>query len=145
MANSTPTHVGNMQQTIDAVQIDEGAEIRDVLHGALPDIARRHFGKELLAALGPFLFDQLSARKNDILAFLVDFDDLEIVSVADILRQVLWRAHVDLGGWEESFYPDINEQTAFNHCLDLAGDRAAFIANGQDSFPIFLKLGFFLG
>src|SRR6185312_3664724 len=42
MPNTAPAHVRDMQQAIDAVEIDERAEIRDVLDRALADIARGH-------------------------------------------------------------------------------------------------------
>src|SRR6185369_18012108 len=46
MANSAPTHVGDVQQSVDAIQIDESAEIGDVLDLAFADVARGHFCQE---------------------------------------------------------------------------------------------------
>ena len=96
MADAAPAHVGDVEQAVDAVEVDERAEIGDVLDGALADVARGHFGEELLAAFGAFLLDEFAAGEDDVLALLVDLDDLEFVGVADELREVLGRDDVDL-------------------------------------------------
>ena len=44
----------------------------------------RHFGEQLLAALGAFLLDEFAAGEDDVLPLLVDLDDLEFVGVADV-------------------------------------------------------------
>ena len=89
MADAAPAHVGDVEQAVDAVEVNEGAEVGDILDGALADVARGHFGEQLLAALGAFLLDQFAAGQDDVLALLVDLDDLEIVGVADVLGEVL--------------------------------------------------------
>src|SRR6266571_3264682 len=83
MADPAPAHVGDVEQPIQTVEVDERAEVGDVLDGALADVARRHFGEELLPPFGALLFDQLASRKDDILALLIDFDHLELVGVTD--------------------------------------------------------------
>jgi hypothetical protein len=39
MADALPAHVGDVQEAIDAAEIDERAEVRDVLHHALANLA----------------------------------------------------------------------------------------------------------
>ena len=91
MADAAPAHVGDVQQAVHTVEVDERAEIGDVLDGALADVARDHLGEQLWRALGAFLFDEFAAGQHDVLPLLVDFDDFELVGVADELRQVLGR------------------------------------------------------
>src|SRR5260221_468999 len=98
VTDTAPAHIGNVEQTIDTVQIDEGAEIGDILDRALANIARGHFGEQLLTAFGPFLFDQFAAGKDDILPFLIDLNNFEIVGIANVLGKVLGGADVDLRG-----------------------------------------------
>jgi len=83
MTEATPAHVRDVEQAVEAVQINERAEIRDVLDRAFADIARRHFAEELAAFLVAFGFDEFAAREHDVLTVLIDFDDLEFVAVAD--------------------------------------------------------------
>ncbi len=54
-------------------------------------------------------------------------------------------ADVDLRRGQESLDTNVDEQAAFDDGLDLACDRAAFIADGEDAVPVLLELGFFLG
>ena len=101
--------------------------------------------EQLLAALGAFLLDQFAAGEDDVLPLLVDLDDLEVVGVADVLVEVLRREDVDLRGGQEGLDADVDEQAAFDDGLDLAGDGAAFVADGEDAFPVLLELGLLLG
>src|ERR1035441_3073358 len=145
VADTAPAHVGDVQEAINAVEINEGTEVGDILDGALADVARGHFAKELLAALVAFLLDQLAAGEDDVLAFLVDLDDLEVVGIADVLGEVLWGEDVNLGGGEKGLDADIDEQTAFDDGFDFAGDGAALVADGEDAFPVLFELGLLLG
>ena len=90
VADAAPAHIGDMEQTVDAVEVDERAEIGDVLDRALADVARGHFREQLLAALRAFLLDQFAARQHDVLALLVDLHDLEIVIVPHVLLEISW-------------------------------------------------------
>ena len=92
-----------------------------------------------------FLLDQFAAGEDDVLALLVDLDDLEIVGVADELGEVLGRDDVDLRGGQERLDADVDQQAAFDDGFDLAVDGAAFVANGDDLVPVLLELGLFLG
>ena len=145
MADAAPAHVGDVEQAVDAVEVDEGAEVGDVLDRALADVARGHLGEEFLAAFEAFLLDEFAAGEHDVLAFLVDLNHLEIVGIADILGQVLGGDDINLGGGEEGLDPDVDQQAAFDDGLDLAGDGAAFVADGQDALPVLLEFGLFLG
>ena len=144
MRDAAPAHVGDVEQAIEAVQIDERAEIGDVLHRALADVAGRHFSQQLRAALAAFLFNQFAARQHDVLPLLVDLHDFKVVIVTNENVQVLGGDDVDLRGGEKSFHADIDEQPAFDDGLDLAVDGAAFVADLKNLFPILLKLGLLL-
>ena len=145
VADAAPAHVGDVQQAVNAVEIDEGAEVGDVLDGALADVARGHFGEQLLAALGAFLLDQFAAGQDDVLPLLVDLDDLEIVGVADVLGEVLRGEDVNLRGGQKGLDADVDEQAAFDDGFDFAGDGAAFVADGEDAFPVLFELRLLLG
>ena len=144
MADAAPAHVGDVEQAVDAIEVDEGTEIGDILDRALADVARGHFREELLTALGAFLLDQFAAGKDDVLPLLVDLNDLELVSVAHVLGEILGGEDVDLRGGQKSFDADVDQQAAFDDGLDLAGNGAAFVANGEDAFPVLFELRFLL-
>ena len=145
MPDAAPAHVGDVEQAVNAVEVNERAEIGDILDRALADVARGHFGQQLGALVVALLLDQFAAGQDDVLALLVDLDDLEIVGIADELRQVLGRHDVNLRRGQKGLHPDVDEQAALDRRLDLAGDGAAFVANGEDFVPVLLELGLFLG
>jgi len=62
----------------------------------------------------------LASRKDDVLAFLIDFDNLELVRVTDESGEILGRDDVDLGGGQEGFHSDIHEQAALHNGFDFA-------------------------
>ena len=52
VGDAAPAHVGDVQQAVDAAQVDEGAELGDVLDDALADLARLDLGEQLVLHLG---------------------------------------------------------------------------------------------
>jgi hypothetical protein len=70
VVDAAPAHVGDVQQAVHAVEVDERAEVGDVLDRALADLAgwisqQRFFCSRRL------LFDQLAARQDDVAALLL--------------------------------------------------------------------------
>ena len=53
MADAAPAHVGDVQQAVDAAQVDERAELGDVLDHALADLADFQRAEQLRLLLGP--------------------------------------------------------------------------------------------
>ena len=48
MVDATPSNVGDVQQAVDAAEIDEGAVIRDVLYNAVDDLTFFKVGDDLV-------------------------------------------------------------------------------------------------
>src|SRR5204863_4288964 len=145
MTQTAPGHVRDMEQPVHAIEIDEGAEIGQVLDAALDDVAHLHAFEELLALLASFLFDQLAPAQDHVLPVVVDLDDLEVVGVADKLLQILWRDDVDLRSRQECFHADIDHQAAFDDGFYLALDQAIASEYGGDLVPILAIRGLLLG
>src|SRR5207302_8032356 len=75
-------HVRDVEQSVHAAQIDEGAEIGDVLDDAFPhltDLQLVHEDVALALALG---FEQHATAHHDVAASLVELDDLELEALA---------------------------------------------------------------
>src|SRR3954467_11133483 len=96
VADTAPAQISDMEQAIHSVQVNKCAEVRDVLDGAFANVPRRHFAQKLLAAFRAFLLDEFAPGKNNILPFLIDFNDFEIVSVADVLGKILGGRDINL-------------------------------------------------
>ncbi len=145
MSESTPRHIGDVEQTIHAIEVDECAEVCDVFDGAVDAVADVHAVQELLALFAALLLDHFAAGENNVLPVVVDFDDLEIVSVADELLQILWRNDIDLRRGQKCFDADVDHQSAFDDRFDFAFDQAVTLENLNDLVPVLPVGGFFLG
>ena len=133
-----------MQQAIHPIEIDECAEIGDVFHGADDAVTHVHTFHEFLPLLAPLLLDHLTAAKNDVFAVVVEFNDLEIVGVANELLQILWWNDVDLGSRQKCLNPDVYHQPAFHYRFYFAFDETVALENTDNLVPILAVSGFLL-
>src|SRR5438093_1966162 len=136
MSEAPPRHIRDVQQAIHAIQIDERAEVGDVLDGAGYAVAHVDAFHEFLALITALLLDDLAPAEHDIFAVVVDLDDFEIVCVANELLQILWRNNVDLGGRQKRLHADVDHQAAFDHRFHLASDEAVTLEDTDDFVPI---------
>src|SRR5262245_51108476 len=140
VVDAAPAHVGDVQETVDAAQIDEGAELGDVLDHALANLPRLDLGEQLLLLLGAFVLDQLAPADDDVAAHLVDLEYLALDVPADVVADVWRPADIDLTGRQENVDADVDEQAALDLAGDGAGDDVAFFVLGDDVFPFLLPL-----
>ena len=103
------------------------------------------FGEEGAALFVALLFDELAAGNDDVLAVEIDFQDLEVIRLADVLVEVLRRLDVDLRRRQKRVDAHRDDETAFDFRLDAAGTNRAFLAFGDDRFPVLLLLRLVVG
>ena len=84
-----------MEQSFDASQVDESAEIGEGFDLALEGFAFFQLGKNLFLSLFPLILQEKSPGKHGIFRFAVEFDDLEFEALAQQLFGVL--DHLDVG------------------------------------------------
>ena len=77
MVDAAPGHVGDVQQAVDAAEIDERAVLGDVLDHAVDDLTLFEVGHELGALLGAALLEHGAARHDDVAAAAIHLEDLE--------------------------------------------------------------------
>ncbi len=140
VGNAAPAHVGDMEQAIHAIQIDERSEIGDVLDDAFADLPRLDALQQVAALLVPLFLDELPARQDDVLAVQIDLEDLEIVGLAQILVEVLGRLDVDVRCREEGVDPDADDETPLDLGLDAAGNDRALRTFLENVIPVLLLL-----
>ena len=78
MLDAAPCEVGDVQQAVDAAQVDERAVVGDVLDDALDDRAFGQRRQQLFALLAQALLEHGAARYDDVVALAVELDDLEL-------------------------------------------------------------------
>src|SRR5258708_5163319 len=119
-------HVGDMEQAVHAAQVDERAEVGDVLHHALPHLIDRQLLHQHVAFRLALGFEQHAARDDDVAAALVQLDDLELEALAQQLVDIGNAPQCDLAAGQECVHA---HQVDDDAALDLFDERAghAFI------------------
>ena len=121
MTNAAPGQVGDVQQTVDATEVDECAVVGDVLDDALDHAAFLEVGEQRFALFTGAGFEHGTTRDDNVVALAVELDDLEFEGLAFVRRGVLDRTHIDQRAGQEGAHAVGHDgQTT----LDLAGDRA---------------------
>ena len=121
VADPTPTHVSDVQEAVEAVQINKGTVIGDVLDCTALDVTRLDVFKQGAALFEPLLLNQFAAGNDNVLPLGIDLEDLKVIGLAHILVEVLGRLDVNLGGREKSVDAYIDDEPT----LDLGPDAAA--------------------
>ncbi|MCE3028979.1 hypothetical protein J0A90_018395, partial [Salinicola sp. DM10] len=83
-----PGQLGNVNQSVDTAEIDECAEVDDGRDDALADLALLELVQELGADLRLGLLEECATGQNDVVAVLVQLDDLSFELLADVRIQV---------------------------------------------------------
>ena len=95
MLDARPAHVRDVQQSVHAIEVDERAEIGDVLDDAVADGHRLEFGQQLRTLLGAVRLEQVAAAEHDIAAVGHDLHDLEFLLTPQIVIQVARSDEID--------------------------------------------------
>src|SRR5690606_13793931 len=77
MVDAAPCNVGDVQETVDTTEIDEGAVFGDVLDDAVHNLAFGEVLNDLGALLGAVLFKNRAAGNDDIAPAAIHLEDLE--------------------------------------------------------------------
>ena len=120
VVHPAPGHVGDVQQAVDAAEIDERTVVGDVLDHAVDDLALLEGLQGGCAHLLALLLQQSAAREDDVPAPLVELDDLEFELLAEEALEVPHRAQIDLGAGKERLDADVDGEAALDPGEDLA-------------------------
>ncbi len=135
VVDASPRHIGDVQEAVDAAEVDERAEVGDVLDGAGANLPRFDFGEKRLLLLFAGDFDELAARDDNVPPRLVDLEDHAIDLLIDVVGDIAGAADVDLAGGEEDVDADVDEQAALDLAGDLAADDVALVVLRDDHLP----------
>ena len=130
VVDPAPGHVGDVQQAVDAAEVDEGAVLGDVLDHAVDGVALAEARDDLGALLGPALLEHRAARHHDVAAPAVHLQDLERLRHVHQRSGVAHRAHVDLAARQER-----------HRAAEVDGEAALDAAEDRALDPLFLLVG----
>ena len=121
MLDALPRHVGDVQQAVDAAQVDERTVVGEVLDRAAHDRAFLQVVHQRAALGGELLLDDRTPRDHDVIALLIELDDLELERLVLEIRRIAHRTHIDERARQEcADVVDLDGEAA----LDAAGDDA---------------------
>src|SRR5690606_19781240 len=140
-----PGQLGDVHQTIDATEVHESTEVDDGGHDALADLALLQLVQELAANLGLGLLQPRAAGQNDVVAGLVQLDDLGLELAPDVglqLPHATPRAQPD---GQQAARPDVDAAPAPADRDDGAAHALVLLRGLLDGAPSALVLGALLG
>src|SRR5690606_2558167 len=134
-----PGHVGDMQQAVDAAEVDERAVVGDVLDHALDHLALFEVLHDFGALLRAAFLEHGAARHDDVAAAAIHLEDLEGLRVVHQRRDVADRADVDLAARQERHGAvEIDGEAALDLVEDDAFDALAGVELLLELGPAFL-------
>jgi hypothetical protein len=140
-----PGQLGDVHEPVDAAEVHEGTEVDDAGDHTAPDLALLQGGEELVAELALGLLEELAPREDDVVAVLVELDDLALELLAHVGVEVAHPAHLDQRGGQEAAQPDVEDEPALDHLDDGALDGLVLLVDPLDGPPGALVLGALLG
>ena len=155
MVDASPTHVRDVQQTVDTAQVNKRTEIGDVLDEAFSQVAHRQDFEQSFLFFLASVFDQATARHNDVASGFVDLQDHALDFLADVVRDVGRTADIHLTGGQEhvdAILDDVlavhlatngHQQTTFDLANNRSANHVAFRMRLDDFFPVANTTGFF--
>ena len=140
-----PRQLGDVDETVDAAEVDEGTEVDDRGDDTAADLALLQLGQEVLANRRLGLLEPGTAGEHDVVAVLVELDDLGLDLLAHVGLEVADAAHLDERGREEAAQADVEDETTLDDLDDRALDDAVSLFDLLDGAPGPLVLGALLG
>ncbi len=143
VTDALPRHVGDVQQTVDAAEVDKRAVVGEVLDHTRQDRAFDQALHQLLALLGVLALDNRATGNDHVVALAVELDDLELELLALEVGRVAHRAHIDQRtGQEGADVLDVDGKAALHLAADAAGDGLALLHRLFKLVPHHRALGF---
>src|SRR5690606_30378124 len=136
-----PRQFGDVDEAVDATEVHEGAEVHDGGDYALANLALLEGVEEVAAGLGLRLLEEGAARKDHIVAVLVELDDLRLDVAADVRLEVANPAHLNQRCGQEAAQADVDNEAALDDLDDTAGHNAVRVLDLLDLGPCALLLG----
>ena len=144
MVDAAPRDVGDVQQAIDAAEINERTVIGDVLDDALEHLTLFQALDEIGALFGAGFLENGTARDNDVAAALVHLEDLERLRGAHERADVADRADIHLAARQEgNGAVEVDGVAALDLVEDGAFDLLVGLEGLLQTHPRMLAAGLF--
>jgi hypothetical protein len=143
MVDAAPCHVGDMQQAVDAAEVDERTVVGDVLDHALDRLTLFEVLDDFGTLLRTAFLKHGTAGNDDVAAALVHLEDFERLRVVHQRGDIAHRADIDLRARQEGHGTvQIDGEAALDLVEDDAFDAFAGFELGFQLDPAFLAACF---
>jgi hypothetical protein len=140
-----PRQLRDVHEAVHAAEVDERTEVDDRRDDALADLALVQVVQELRARGRLRLLEEGAAREHDVVAVLVELEDLRLDLLAEVRREVAHAAKLDERGRQESAESDVDDEPALDDLDHGTGDDAVRFLDLLHIAPRTLVLGALLG
>src|SRR5580700_4414322 len=145
MVDVRPRQLGDVDQAVDPVEVDERAEVHDVRDLPLHDQPGLQAVEDLLADLLALLLQHRATRQDDVVARAVELDHLRLYLRPQVLVEVGHAADVHQRRGQEAAHTEVDDQAALDDLDDRALNGLAGLRRGFDATPGFLEARALLG
>jgi hypothetical protein len=135
-----PRQLADVDEAVHAAEVDERTEGHDAADHTLADLARLEVGEEAVAALLLGLFQERTTAEHDVVAVLVELDDLRLDGLAHVRGEVADTAQLDERRGQEAAQADVDDETALDDLDDRTLDGAFGFLDLLDGAPCTLVL-----
>ncbi len=140
-----PGELGDVDEPVDAAEVDEGAEVDDRGDHTAADLALLQLGEEVLPNRRLGLLEPGTAGEHHVVAVLVELDDLGLDLLAHVGLEVANATHLDERGGQEATQTDVEDESTLDDLDDRALDDAVRLFDLLDGAPGPLVLSALLG
>src|SRR5438067_13836241 len=125
MVDVAPRKLGDVNEAVHPVEVDERAEVDDVRDRPLDFVAWVELVEDPLPLVLALLLEHGAERKDDVVALAVELDDLALELLPRELVEFLRAPDVDERRRLEATGAEIEDQTALDDLDHATGDRLA--------------------
>jgi hypothetical protein len=140
-----PGELGNVDETVYAAKVNECTEVDDGGNNTWAYLTLLEGLEEGGANLGLGLLKPCAAGQNNVVAVLVELDDLGLDLLANVWHEVADTTHLHEGCWEEAAKTDVEDKTTLDNLDDGTGNDAVLFLDLLDGAPGALVLCALLG
>ena len=135
MVDVAPRKLGDVNEAVHPVEVDERAEVDDVRDRPLDLVAGVEVVEDPLPLILALLLEHGAAREDDVVARAVELDDLALELLAHELVEILHAADVDERRGQEAAHAEVEDEAALDDLDHAAGDRLAVLVGALDRLP----------
>ena len=136
-----PRHIGDMEESIHALQVNKCTKVGDVLHHATTDFVGFESFQERLALFRSGFFQNLAPAQNNVAPAGVDLEDTEILLATNVVFEISHWPDINLGPRQERVHTHVDDQATLHTALDQAANRPAFLVVLDNAVPGLFHLG----